>query len=265
MRTVGWRWGWGVGWGWGTNEMGDQWEQGRKGYAGGLIRWGTNENCVPRVTLGDQWHGRPITVYPGLRRGTNDMGDQWELCTQGCVGGPMTWGTNENRLERVTMGDQWEGGPMRTVYPGLRWGANDMGDQWELYTQVCVRGPMTWGANENRSDRVKLGDQWDGGPMRIAYPELHWGTNEMGDLWELRTQVYIEGSTRWGTSANYMCTQSNVGGPMRWGTNDSCVPRVGGPMRWGTSEMGDHWDGPIMGALMKRVTNDKGNQWVQAM
>ena len=34
----------------------------------------------------------------------------------------------------------------------------------------------------------------------------------------------------------------------------------GGPMRWGTSEMGDHWDGPKMGGLMKRGTNEKGDQ-----
>ena len=32
-------------------------------------------------------------------------GDHWELCTQGYVGGPMSWGTNENMVERVTQGD----------------------------------------------------------------------------------------------------------------------------------------------------------------
>ena len=31
-------------------------------------------------------------------------------------------------------------------------------------------------------------------------------------------------------------------------------------MRWGTSEMGDHWDWPEMGGLMKRGTNEKGDQ-----
>ena len=36
------------------------------------MRWGTNENCITRVTFG----------------------------------GPMRWGTNENRVERVTLGDQ---------------------------------------------------------------------------------------------------------------------------------------------------------------
>ena len=55
-----------------TNEMGDQWEHGRKGYTGGLMRWETNEI----------W-------YPGLHSGTNEMGDQWELYNQGYIGGPM--------------------------------------------------------------------------------------------------------------------------------------------------------------------------------
>ena len=59
----------------------------------------------------------------------------------------MRLGTNENRAERVTLGD---GGPMR-------WGTNESG------------GPMRWGTNG-------MGDAWVliGGPMR-------WGTNEMGD------------------------------------------------------------------------------------
>ena len=141
------------------------------------------------------------------------MKDQWELCTQGYVGWPMAWETNENRLERVTLGDQWDGGPMRTVYPGLRWGTNDMGDQWEQVGKGHTGGPMRWGTNENCVPRVTLGDQWDVGPMRTAYPGLHWGINEMRDQCEL-------------------CTQGNVGGPMRWGTNDNCVPRVGGPTEW---------------------------------
>ena len=59
------------------------------------------------------------------------MEDQSELCTQGYVGGPMSWGTNENMVERATQEDWWDGRPMRTVYPGLRWGTNEMGDQWE--------------------------------------------------------------------------------------------------------------------------------------
>ena len=56
------------------------------------------------------------------------------------------------------------------------------------------------------------------------------------------------------------------------GPNENCVPRetLGdqwdrGPMRWGTSEMGDHWDGPIIAGLVKWGTNEKGNQWVQTM
>ena len=43
------------------------------------MRWGTNENCISRITLG-----------------TNEMGDQWELYNQGYIGGPMRWGANEN-------------------------------------------------------------------------------------------------------------------------------------------------------------------------
>ena len=40
---------------------------------------------------------------------------------------------------------------------------------------------------------------------------------------------------------------------MRRGTNENSINRViiGGPMRWGTSEMGDQWDWPKMGGLMK--------------
>ena len=42
--------------------------------------------------------------------GTTEMGDHWELCTQGYAGGPMRWGTNENCITRVTLEDQWEQG-----------------------------------------------------------------------------------------------------------------------------------------------------------
>ena len=59
--------------------LGDQWEHGRKGYTGGLMRWETNEICVPRFTLGDQW----------------DMGG----------GGGGGGGTNENMVERATQED----------------------------------------------------------------------------------------------------------------------------------------------------------------
>ena len=62
---------------WGTNEMGDQWEQDRKGKTGGPM-------------------------------------SQWELYNQEYIGGPMRWGTNENCITRVTLGDQCDGGPMRT-------------------------------------------------------------------------------------------------------------------------------------------------------
>ena len=85
----------------GANDMGDQWELYNQGYIGGPMRWGTNESMVGKVTRGGG--------------GTNEMGDQWELCNQGRIGGPMRWGTNENRVDGVRLGDQWDGGPMRTI------------------------------------------------------------------------------------------------------------------------------------------------------
>ena len=119
---------------WKTNEncitrvtLGDQWAQGRKGYKGGPMRRGTNECCVTRITLGDQWemgnqwelcnHGNRVheNRVDGARLGTNEMGDQWELCNHGRIGGPMRWGTNENCVIMVALGDQWDGEPMRTV------------------------------------------------------------------------------------------------------------------------------------------------------
>ena len=75
---------------------------------------------------------------------------------------------------------------------------------------------------------------------------------------------------------------NEMGEPMRWGgggTNESergggggGGGREGEPMNrrgvganWRTREMGDHWDWPKMGGLMKRGTNEKGDQWVQIM
>ena len=159
---------------WGTTEMGDHWELCTQGYVGGPMSLGTNENMVERVT-----------------QGANEMGDQWELRTQGYTwggggGGAMRWGTNENMVERATKEDQCDWRPMRTVYPGLRWGTNEMGDQWDRVKSVRLGEPMRWGtnencitrvtlgdqwdggANENRVERVSLGDQWDGGPMRTV-------------------------------------------------------------------------------------------------
>ena len=131
--------------------MGGQWELCTRGSVGGPVRWGTNGSCVPRVTLGDQWHGGPMrTGWKGSQWGINEMGDQWEMCTQSYTGGPVTWGTNET---------------MRTVYPG--WGVggagtNESGDQWDGWPMdwviwVLIGGPMRWGTN-------KMGDQWDGAP-----------------------------------------------------------------------------------------------------
>ena len=143
---------------WGTNEnritriiLGDQWELYNQGYIGGPMRWGINENCVIRVTSGDQSDGGPMRiVWSGLHCETIEMGDQWELYNQGYIGGPMRWGTNERRVGR------------------LQGGNNEMGDQWELCNQDYIGGPMRWGTNENRVDRVRPWDQWDGEPMRAG-------------------------------------------------------------------------------------------------
>ena len=51
----------------------------------------------------------------------------------------MSWGTNDNWVERGTLGPmRW--GLMRTLYPGLFW------------------GPIRQGTNENYVPRVTLGD-----------------------------------------------------------------------------------------------------------
>ena len=60
--------------------------------------------------MGDQWE----LYNQGYIWGTNEMGDQWELYNQGYIGGPMRWGTNENCVIGVALGDQLDGGPMRT-------------------------------------------------------------------------------------------------------------------------------------------------------
>ena len=170
------------------------------------------------------------SAYPGLHSRTNEMGDQWELRTQGYTGGPMRWGTNENCVPRVTLGDQWDGGPMR-------WGTNEMGDQWD-------GGPL--GLAENGWTNEK-GDQWEGGPMSsnnvvgnlwIGGPmrrgPMRWGTNEMGDQW-------VGGTNEMGDQWNEWCMGAN------WGINEMGDQWDGGPMRWGTNEMGDLWDGgPMM-------------------
>ena len=80
--------------------MGDQWELYNQDHIGG-----TNE-------MGDQWE---LYNQDYIGGGTNEMGDQWELYNQGYIGGPMRRGTNESCINRVALGDQWDGGPMRTV------------------------------------------------------------------------------------------------------------------------------------------------------
>ena len=81
--------------------MGDQWEQGRKGYIGGPMRWGTNEF--------KQYGGGPVGEKGPMRGGTNEMG------------GPMS--RREGGNER---GDQWNGWCV-----GANWRTNDIGDQWD--------------------------------------------------------------------------------------------------------------------------------------
>ena len=157
---------------WGTNEMGGQWELCNQSYIGGPMRWGTNDNCINRVTSGGpmRW-GINKHRYKGLHWGTNEMGDQWELCNQGNTGAPMGWGTIENCVTRVTFGDRWDRGPgnescVTRVTLGDQWD----GDQCEL----CNRGYIR--------------DQWDGGPMNTdirvySGGPLRWGTSGMGDNW----------------------------------------------------------------------------------
>ena len=63
--------------------------------------------------------------------------------------------------------------------------------------------------------------------------------------------------------------KGNVGGPMKWGTNEfkQCGGDLWiggpagekGPMRWGTNEMGDQWNGRCVGANWG--TNRIGDQW----
>ena len=66
------------------------------------------------------------------------MGVQWELYNKDNIGGPMKFGANENCLTRITLGNQWDGGLITTVWPGLHWVTNDTGDQWELYDQDYI-------------------------------------------------------------------------------------------------------------------------------
>ena len=201
------------------------------------------------------------------------MGDQWELYNQGYIVGPMRWGTNENRVERVTRGtnengaiefkqcggDLWIGGPAGEKGPmgwgPMSWGTIGMGGAW-----VLIGGPMRWGTNEmgDQWDGGPLGlsengwanekgDQWEGGPMSsnnvvgdlwIGAPmrrgPMRWGTNEMGDQW-------VGGTNEMGDQWNEWCMGAN------WGINEMGDQWDGGPMRWGTNEMGDQWDGgPMM-------------------
>ena len=59
-----------------------------------------------------------------------------------------------------------------------------------------VKPGLHWGTNE-MGDQWELytqdyiGNQWDGEPIRTVWPGLHWVTNETGDQWELYDQDYI--------------------------------------------------------------------------
>ena len=213
-----------------------------------LVAQPLNANCVTRVTLGDHWDG-----------------DQWEICTQGYVGGHWDEGpmTNENCVTRVTVGDRW------------------YGDQSELCNQGYTGGQMRWRTNENCVTRVMLEDQWDGLPMRTVYPRLLCGTHHQ---WNGRPMKIVYPVLRRGTNEMgvrwELCNQGYIGGPLRWGTNKTVVPG----MHWETNEMGDQWEqgrecysgGPMRreteefkqysGGLMNWGPNDKGtnaigDQW----
>ena len=88
------------------------------------------------------------------------------------------------------MGDWWVGGSMR-------WGTNEMGDQWD-------GGPLRLAEDGVTNEK---GDQWDGAPVI-------WGTNEMGDQWA--PIMY------WGTNelGDQWEGDQLDGGPMRWGTSE---------------------------------------------
>ena len=173
------------------------------------------------------------------------MGDQWELCNQGRIGGPMRWGTNENRVERATLGDQWDG------------------VQWEQGRKGHNGVPMRWGTNENRAERVTLGDQWDGGPMSsnnaVGTYEWEGGPMEwvlrgcqLGDQWDGGPLGLAEIGWINEKVDQYVVGDLWIGGPIRWGTIEMGDQWdgdwwVGGPMRWGTNEMEDQWyGGPIL-------------------
>ena len=195
------------------------------------LHWGTNENCVTRVTLGDQWGRGPMRTYLLLlismlwhrqaifkskgdelcssaecRIWTQWDAGKWKQIWMVTLGDQWDAGLRK-QIEMVTLGDHWDGRPIRIGYTGLYWGINENcitsvtlgdqwdGDQWELCNQGFVWGPMRWGTNENCVPRVLQGDQWG------------------GDQWELCTR------------------QGYIGGPMRRG-----------PMRCGTWEMGGQWN-----------------------
>ena len=68
-------------------------------------------------------------------------------------------------------------------------GGNEMGDQWNRW---CTGnwGTMRWGTTS--CGTREMGDQWDGGPVRLGtnemgdqwVPTMYWETNELGDQWE---------------------------------------------------------------------------------
>ena len=182
--------------------MGDQWEQGRKGYKGGGGGGGGQWEWDPKVqTMRRGLMNTGTSRWEGTNgMGTNEMGDQWNGW---CVG--ANWRTNE-------MGDQWNGGPVKSGPLGLAengW-TNEKGGQWEGGSMSSnnvvgdlwiggsmIRGPMRWGTNE-------LGDQWVGGTNEMGDQwnewcmDANWGTNEMGDLWDGEPMRYRNWYQYWG-------------------------------------------------------------------
>ena len=117
----------------------------------------------------------------------------------------------------------------------------------------------------------EMGDQWNGGPMRL-------GTNEMGGQWDHWDWPKMGGLVKRGTSEKGdQWIQTMLWGtyelrrePMRWVTSEMRDQWVGGTnemgdqwngwctgAKWVAIEMGDQWDG----GLLRWGTNEMGDQW----
>ena len=130
-------------------------------------------------------------------------------------------------------------------------GSNEMVDQW------------VWGTNEMRAqwngccmvaNRVtnKMGDQWDGVPMRWGPVRL--GTTGVGNEfkqssgWIMIWETNEKGTNEMGTNEmGCGCGVNKSGGPMRWETNGIYVEWVliGEQTTCETNEMRDQWCEPV--------------------